>query len=106
VDVGAAERADEPDEVADAVAKDFGLPAMTSCTLVGRAFNDTYPLHSARDRFICRINLNGKYYIRDSPHFLFELELLVHVRERGCESPRHCAAGTVSGPGRCLGTIA
>lgn len=38
---------------------------------------------SDRDRFICRIYLNGKYYIRDSTDFVFELELLEFVRQRG-----------------------
>ncbi len=83
MDVDAAERAIGPDEVADAVAEDFGLPALTSCTLVGRAFNDTYLLLADRGRFICRVYLNGKYYMRDSTDFLFELELLEFVRERG-----------------------
>ena len=73
----------EPDEVAAAVAKDFGLPTSTSCTLVGRAFNDTYLVRTDQDRFICRLYLNGKYYVRDSTDFLFELELLEFVRARG-----------------------
>jgi len=72
-----------PDEVADAVAVDFGLPALTSCALVGRAFNDTYLLRTDRDRLICRVYLDGKYYIRGPTDFLFELELLEFVRERG-----------------------
>ena len=89
----------EPDVVAAAVAKDFGLPALTSCTLVGRAFNDTYLLRTDRDRFICRVYLNGKYYIRDSTDFLFELELLEFVRERGVRvaAPLHRRDGELLG---------
>lgn len=66
-----------------AVATDFRLPALTSCTLIGHAFNDTYLLRTETDRFIGRVYLNGKYYIKESTDFLFELELLEFVRARG-----------------------
>lgn len=71
------------DELERAVATDYRFPTLTSCSLIGHAFNDTYLLRTETDRFIGRIYLNGKYYINDSADFLFELHLLEFVRDRG-----------------------
>lgn len=70
-------------EVAQAVASAYHLDQILSCTFIRRGFNDHYLVTTAPERYVCRVYLHGKYYIRDADDFKFELALLAHLRGAG-----------------------
>jgi len=51
--------------------------------LIRRGFNDHYLIVSVSAKYILRIYLNHKYYIKSSDAFQFELDLLEHLNNEG-----------------------
>ncbi|MET1415168.1 phosphotransferase [Roseibium sp. HPY-6] len=51
--------------------------------MIRKGFNHSFLVETDQGQFVLRIYLNGKYYIRDSQDFLFELELLTFLHSKG-----------------------
>ena len=61
----------------------YPLPRVRSCTFIDRGFNDHYLVDAGTARYVCRVYLNGKYYIRSEDDFRLELALLAFLHGRG-----------------------
>ena len=63
-------------------AYDLGGPVR--CNLIGEGFNHTYLVEGeGAERWVLRVYLNGKYYVRSADDFRFELDLLTFLAAQG-----------------------
>jgi Ser/Thr protein kinase RdoA (MazF antagonist) len=82
---------DREQSLATAVAANYALEAPLSCKLIRHGFNDNYLIESNEQKYVLRVYLNGKYYIRDANDFRFELELLNFLLAQGISVARPIA---------------
>ncbi|MCM3720043.1 hypothetical protein [Fictibacillus phosphorivorans] len=61
----------------------YHLIAPLSCKLLRSSFNDHYIIQTTTKKFILRVYLNGKYYLRSSDDIQFELDLLRYLYLNG-----------------------
>jgi Ser/Thr protein kinase RdoA (MazF antagonist) len=73
----------EPPELLPWLGREYELAGPIQCELIRRGFNDHYAVTAGDARYVLRIYLNRKYYIRSEADFLFELELLEFLRVGG-----------------------
>ncbi|MEM7029783.1 MAG: phosphotransferase [Chloroflexota bacterium] len=73
----------DTDIVANAVSTHYDIGNLTRCDLLRVGFNYNYLIETSDQKYVLRIYLNGKYYIRDADDFRFELELLNFLLAQG-----------------------
>ena len=76
----------------------YGMSAEASCSFIRRGGNDHYMVEDRGRRYVLRLYLNGKYFIRSADDFRFELGLLQFLLEQGLPVVRPI----LSIDGRCL----
>lgn len=88
-----------PERVAQGVQSSYPLRRPLNCTFIERGFNDHYLIRADASRYVCRLYLNGKYYIRGADDFRFELELLDSLCGCGVSvaAPLRCTDGNLMG---------
>ena len=63
--------------------KHYDLGKIDYCMFIRRGANDTYLVEAEQKKYIFRIYLNGKYYIKSNDDYRFELELINHLHGHG-----------------------
>ena len=84
-EVSSGERANallEPPTVLKLVSEKYDLPQPQRCHFIRRGFNDHYEITAGETKYIFRVYLNGKYYVKSADAFRFELDLLDHLHNR------------------------
>lgn len=71
------------DQVLRMIAGDYDVGKPINADLIRKGFNHNYYVETDRGQFVLRVYLNGKYYIRGSCDFRFELELLNFLSSKG-----------------------
>ena len=71
-----------PTTVLELVSEKYDLPQPQRCNFIRRGFNDHYEITAGETRYIFRVYLNGKYYVRSADAFRFELDLLDYLHKR------------------------
>ena len=66
----------DADYLLSIVPENYDLPDPTHCELIRTGFNHNYLIQTTDRKFVLRVYLNGKPYIRHTDDFRFELELL------------------------------
>ena len=61
----------------------YGMSAAVSCSFIRRGGNDHYMVEDRGRRYVLRLYLNGKYFIRSADDFRFELDLIRFLLEQG-----------------------
>lgn len=64
------------DRLKDIIANSYGISEPFDCKFIRRSFNDHYLIQTKNDRYVLRVYLNNKYYIKGINDFNFELDLL------------------------------
>ena len=72
-----------PKEVLELVNSRYSIGEAQYCDLIRRGFNDHYLVEIGNLKYIFRVYLNHKYYIKSSDAFQFELDLLEHLHKEG-----------------------
>ncbi len=72
------------EEIQQFLMRNYSLDQPLICTFLRRSFNDHYLVQSGRQRFVVRIYMNDKYYIKSPADFNFELELLQYLAAIDC----------------------
>jgi len=71
------------EKITDVVSKYYNVGAISKCDLIRAGFNHNYLVEAEKGKFVLRVYLNNKYYIRSEKDFYFELELLKYLIEQG-----------------------
>lgn len=71
------------DDLAWLVQREYDLPGSVTCRLIRRGFNDNYLVEAAGVRYILRVYLHNKAWIRSEGDVRFELDLLGHLTAEG-----------------------
>ncbi|HWI61983.1 MAG TPA: phosphotransferase [Symbiobacteriaceae bacterium] len=78
--------------LAQLLATEYDLPHPVTCRLLRRGYNDQYIVTAGDQRYVLRVYLHGKYWIRGEGDLRFELDMLDHLRSEGigvaCAIPR------------------
>lgn len=72
----------DPQAIVDVVTAAYALEQPITCTFIQRGFNDHYLITAGAQHYICRVYLNGKYYIHNITNIRFELDLLTFLHRR------------------------
>jgi len=71
------------EEALKIISKHYNLGDVDYCMHIRRGFNDTYLVDTGHQKFIFRIYLSGKYYIKSNDAYRFELNLVKHLHLKG-----------------------
>jgi len=71
------------EEALEIISTNYNLGDVEYCMHIRRGFNDTYLLETGHQKFIFRIYLSGKYYIKCDDAYRFELNLVRHLHSQG-----------------------
>ncbi|MEM7536978.1 MAG: phosphotransferase [Chloroflexota bacterium] len=73
----------DTDKIADIFTTHYHLGTPTHCELIRAGFNHNYLIETGDGKYVLRVYLKGKYYIRNADDFRFELDLLNFLHKQG-----------------------
>jgi len=73
----------DANEAQSIVEAHYEMEPIVYCMLIRRGFNDTYMFATENNRFIFRVYLNHKYFVKSDTAYKFETDLLEHLHNNG-----------------------
>ncbi|MEM7125243.1 MAG: phosphotransferase [Chloroflexota bacterium] len=73
----------ESEIIADIVSSRYTIGKLTNCQLIREGFNHNYLVETNEKKYVLRVYMTDKYYVRDADDFRFELALLNYLLDQG-----------------------
>ncbi len=73
----------EPQALVPFLSDRYGMSPDVTCSFIRRGGNDHYVVEDRGRKYVLRLYLNGKYFIRSADDFRFELDLVHFLLEQG-----------------------
>ena len=72
----------EPQALMPFLSDRYGMSSDVTCSFIRRGGNDHYVVEDGVRKYVLRLYLNGKYFIRSADDFRFELDLIQFLVEQ------------------------
>ncbi len=73
----------EPQALVPFLSDRYGMSPFAHCSFIRRGGNDHYLVEDGGRKYVLRLYLNGKYFIRSADDFRFELDLIQFLLDQG-----------------------
>ncbi|MFT2112715.1 homoserine kinase [Marinomonas sp. 2405UD68-3] len=91
----------KPDEIVEIVRANYSLDKIKHCMFIIRGMNDSYFIATSKEKYVFRVYLNNKYFIKSDSAYRFELDLLAYLHQNNV--PVANALANING--KLLGTV-